>query len=111
MAQGVWADVVYACALGYVFVNHAPHTARGDARALIIQDKRGRIAFCERRVLKKGVAHRKVLHKGVKRWVAEWNNALLATFARDANQLVLEINVAQVQLRQLGNAHARRVKQ
>src|SRR5215213_2512483 len=43
--------------------------------------------------------------------IAERHYALLATLARDLHQLVLKINVRQIQLSQLGDAHARPVKQ
>ena len=45
------------------------------------------------------------------RRVAEGHDALLAPLPGHADQFVFEINVAEVQLGELGNAHARRVHQ
>ena len=101
VAQGVRADVVYPGSLLYVLVNHAPDRARGDARALVVQEEGVRFPLGGRSVLKKVVAHRQITQDGVERRIAERDYALLAPLARYAQELPSEIYVADVQPRQL----------
>src|SRR5439155_8000691 len=57
------------------------------------------------------VTHDDIIFQSFRRRVTERHDALFASFAEYAKQFVLEIDVAEVELHQLRNAHAGGVKQ
>ena len=101
------ADVVDAGALHDVLVHHATDRARGDARALIVEEDGLVVALRDGRVVEeRGARLGQIPHQRVQRRLAERDDALLAPLALDPHHPLTEVNVVQVELRQLRDAYA-----
>src|SRR5215510_6297565 len=106
MAQAVRADVMNVGAELDVLINHPSDRSRSDARPLVIHKDRRRIELFRIGFGEKFSANAEVILQGFFGMIAEWHDPFLAPLAFDAEGLVVEVNVGEAEIDQLGNADA-----
>src|SRR5215470_17747037 len=106
MSQAVRADVMNAGANLDVFINHPSDRARSDARPLIIHKHRSRIELFWIGFEEQLAANAQIILQSLLGVIAEGHDAFLAPLAFDAEGLVVEVNVGEIEVDQLRDPDA-----